>query len=146
MFELGSAMAIGSPSRSRAIISAHTDPCHRRIDSLHGPRISAKEDCFAKHSHMDSKKQTNGCLTEKAEWHISHMYAPIAVQAPCRLFHHPTSHLITKFGALNPSNNRNRCCEIWTQQGFQAALPKNWVQKDFSSIGWQLLGSVLFLI
>ena len=53
----------------------------------------------------------------KSQNDICHIDVPLV---HCKPFHHPVAHLCAKIGALDPSNNKNGCLEIWMQQQLQA--------------------------
>ena len=51
---------------------------------------------------------------------------------PVKLSHHPVAPLSAKIGALDPSNNRNRCLEIL---GAAAEALNNYAQKELFAYG-----------
>ena len=62
----------------------------------------------------------------------THIYVPLLKWKPSvAVFHHPIAHLCAKkIGALDPSNNSNRCLEILKAAG--ASRKRNFHQQDIS--------------
>ena len=88
---------------------------------------------MTRHSHMDFKKQKNGCLAKKAKWHFSHLCDPPAVQAQysCFIILLPISVQNWSSGFFNQQNSLS-CLDIL--DAVQAPKTTT-LQKDFLSIG-----------
>ena len=98
--------------------------CFQCFESLHSPCGAVKRRWIVK---LDETSKAPGSKTlkmaaifrkgcwaafSKGKMPFLTFVCPFCIPSPVYLFHYPIAHLCTKFGALDHSNNRNRCLEI----------------------------------
>ena len=93
-------------------------------------------------SYLALKTRKNGWLVKKAKWHFSHLPGTLcsATWSLVELFHHHVAHVCANIGqgALEPSDNKNRCLEH--------SLLTTMINKDFLSTGNFLLILMFFML
>ena len=93
-------------------------------------------------SYLALKTRKNGWRVKMAKWHFSHLPGTLcsATWSLVELFHHHVAHVCANIGqgALEPSDNKNRCLEH--------SLLTTMINKDFLSTGNFLLILMFFTL